>query len=219
MNKALILISGAMLSSGAAVAAPATPVATGAPEQSINGEVAPCAAAAVSLPRGRKLDGDDPCLSERACKLIRIGEDAIEKHNEEAIDAYFAPDMVFHGPTGELNREQLKAVQAAFRASYANYRVTRQAIVEQGDFIAARTTMSGTFVRAVDTPFGRMAPTGRHVEWEINNVFRYDANGRLVEEWVQYDTLGFMRQLGVDLQARDADDAAPTGVKRRAMRR
>lgn len=56
--------------------------------------------------------------------------------------------------------------------------------------------MSGIFKRAYDTPYGLVAPSGKRVEWELINIFLYDANGRLAEEWVQYDYAGLLRQLG-----------------------
>ncbi len=45
-------------------------------------------------------------------------------------------------------------------------------------------------------PTGPVEPTGRHVEWEVTNTFRYD-DGRLAEEWVQTDYRSFLANLGV----------------------
>jgi len=160
--------------------------------------------APLSLPEGQVLRADDQRLSERARKLIRIGETGIARQDDQALDAFFAPGFVFHGPAGQTGYPQLKAAFAAYRASFKDFRVTRQAIVENGDFVAARTTMSGVFVQTFDTPFGSIAPTGRRAQWELVNIFRYDANGQLAEEWVQYDNAGMLRQLGVEFTLRQA---------------
>ena len=136
---------------------------------------------ALSLPDGQALRVDDKRLSERARKLIAIGETAIARHDDGALDAYFAPDFVFHGPTGDATYPQLKAVFAAYRASFRDFRVTRQAVIENGSFVSARTTMSGIFMHTFATPFGPIAPTGKHAKWELINVFRYAADGRLAE--------------------------------------
>ena len=40
---------------------------------------------------------------------------------------------------------------------------------------------------------------------ELINLLRYDEDGRLAEEWVQYDSLGYLRQLGVDLTVSEVD--------------
>jgi hypothetical protein len=37
------------------------------------------------------------------------------------------------------------------------------------------------------------------VSFVIHGFFRYDDAGRLAEEWVELDNLGFVKQLGVDL--------------------
>lgn len=165
-----------------------------------------CAAnnAPLSLPEGQALRADDMRLSERARQLIRIGKTGIAKQDDRALDAFFAPDFVFHGPTGKATYPQLKAAFAAYRAAFRDFRVTRQAIVENGDFLAARTTMSGVFTNTFETPFGPIAPTGKRAQWELINIFRYDANGRLAEEWVQYDYASIMRQLGVEPRAQQA---------------
>jgi predicted ester cyclase len=164
-------------------------------------DAAAAAAVALSVPSGQALGTSDKRLSERAKKLIGIGETAIAKRDDGALDAFFAPDFVFHGLSGDATYPQLKAAFADYRASFHDFRVTRQAIVENGAFVSARTTMSGTFTHTFDTPFGPIAPTGKRATWELINVFRYDADGRLAEEWVQYDYAGFMRQLGVELVA------------------
>jgi hypothetical protein len=38
------------------------------------------------------------------------------------------------------------------------------------------------------------------VSYIIHNIFRYDDQGRLAEEWVQLDNLEFLKQLGVELK-------------------
>ncbi len=49
------------------------------------------------------------------------------------------------------------------------------------------------------TAIGSIEPNGRPVRRELLNLFRYDADGRLTEEWVQYDDLTFLKQLGVGM--------------------
>jgi len=46
------------------------------------------------------------------------------------------------------------------------------------------------------SPIGPVQPNGRDVRFEVINLFRYDDEGRLAEEWVQVDNLGLLRQLG-----------------------
>lgn len=120
--------------------------------------------------------------------LIRIGEKAIAQEDDAALDAYFAPDFIFHRPGGDLTYPELKAYFASLRAALSGMRVERAAIIGEGNYLAARTIFSGTF-DAVFTaaPSGPSQPNGRLIRWEVMNHFRYDDDGRLAEEWVQYD--------------------------------
>jgi predicted ester cyclase len=148
------------------------------------------------------LRADDPRLSPRARDLIRIGEVAIARENPAAAARFFHPYFRFHGPDGgTLTREQLWTYFAACRAAFDDFSVTRQQIFSDGgDLLAARTTFRGTFARPFTaSPLGTLQPHGRPIFYRINNVFRYAANGALIEEWAQYDSRLFLEQLGVRL--------------------
>lgn len=146
------------------------------------------------------LSGDDPSLDERARALIRIGEVGIARENQAAVEAFFAPDFRFHGPDNTtISREELWAYFAACRRAFDDFQVTRQAVFSDGGaFVGARTTFSGLFARRFDaSPIGPVEPTGNRVMYRINNVFRYNDDGRLAEEWAQYDSRLFLESLGV----------------------
>jgi predicted ester cyclase len=57
--------------------------------------------------------------------------------------------------------------------------------------------MSGVFEREfTQSPIGPVQPNGEPVAFHIINIFRYDDEGRLAEEWIQFDNRGVLRQLG-----------------------
>jgi predicted ester cyclase len=129
--------------------------------------------------------------------LVRIGEDAVAKSNDRRLDEYFTEDYVLHSPAGEFNRDQIKAYFAALRASFSEFTVSRAQILVDGNYAAARTVMAGRFDNDFAyTPVGNVTATGRSVRWELHNIFRYTDDGQLAEEWVQTDTVEFLRQLG-----------------------
>jgi predicted ester cyclase len=145
---------------------------------------------------------DDLRFSERARDLVRIGRDAIAKPDDAALDRYFSPDYVLHGPGGDVDLTGLKAFFAMMRSAFADFACERVTLVEQGDIIAARTVMIGVFTGPLHgTAAGMLPPNGRPMRRELLNLFRYDAHGRLAEEWVQYDDLSFLKQLGVEMTA------------------
>lgn len=143
-------------------------------------------------------------------ELVRVGEDGIAKENDAALNAYFAPDYIFHGPQGDMSFAELKGYFAALRKSFAGFTVARERILVLGNIVAARTRMSGLFEHEFPySPVGAVLPTHKPVSFVIHGFFRYDDAGRLAEEWVELDNLGFVKQLGVDLR-RSNPSRAPT---------
>lgn len=146
------------------------------------------------------LQMDDIRYDERARALISIGKFGIAQGDEAALDAYFASDFRFHGPGTEMGYPELKAFFAALRTAFTDFGCERQEIVSQGDFVGCRTTMFGRFEQPITMPpFGEIQPNGAEVTFQLVNMFRYNAAGELAEEWVQYDTLDLLRQMGVNL--------------------
>ncbi|WP_308916763.1 ester cyclase [Jannaschia sp. LMIT008] len=77
---------------------------------------------------------------------------------------------------------------------------------------------AGHFVRLSDGPYAvtggdvrldhsgdeymGLAPSGRRVMFRVMDFYRFDAEGRIAENWLPNDTLGLMHDLGVDVLAR-----------------
>lgn len=129
--------------------------------------------------------------------LVSIGEDAIARSNDALLDAYYTDDYKLHSPAGAFNRDEIKAYFAALRESFTGFTISRAQILVDGNLVSARTVMAGRFDKEFAfTPIGTVPPNGRQVQWELINIFRFTDESRLVEEWVQTDTYGFLRQLG-----------------------
>jgi predicted ester cyclase len=85
------------------------------------------------------------------------------------------------------------------RAAFDDRTISRGIMVVEGDYVACQTTISGTFVREfTHSPAGPLPPNGNRVVLELINIFRYDDQGRLAEEWVQTDNRSRLRQLGAE---------------------
>jgi predicted ester cyclase len=141
-----------------------------------------------------------PSRDERVQRLIEVGEQELTGEDEAGVDAYFAPDFRFHGPDGaESDYAGLKGFFASLRAAFDDLAISRGIMVVEGDYIACQTTIAGTFVREFTrSPVGPLPPNGRRVVFEIMNMFRYDDQGRVAEEWVQADIRSRLRQLGAE---------------------
>jgi predicted ester cyclase len=134
---------------------------------------------------------------ELVAGLVRVGELELTGEDEASVDAYFAPDFVFHGPDGaDMDYEGLKGYFASLRAAFDDLTISRGIVIVEGDYVACQTTIEGTFVREfTPSPVGPLPPNDRRVAFELMNIFRYDDQGRLAEEWVQTDNRSRLRQL------------------------
>jgi predicted ester cyclase len=104
----------------------------------------------------------------------------------------------FHGPGGfEADYSGLTDYFKAIRAAFDDRTIRRGIIVAEGEYIACQTWIEATFVREfTQSPAGPLPPNGQRVVWDLLNIFRFDDQGRLVEEWVRTDYRSFLRQLG-----------------------
>jgi predicted ester cyclase len=141
-----------------------------------------------------------PSREELVTGLIRLGEQELTGEDEAEVDACFAPDFAFHGPDGAgLDYEGLKGYFASLRAAFDDLTIKRGIVIVEGEYVACQTTITGTFVREfTHSPVGPLPPNGRRIVFELMNIFRYDEQGRLAEEWVQTDNRSRLRQLGAE---------------------
>jgi len=132
--------------------------------------------------------------------LVRVGEKEMTGEDQAEVDAYFAPGFKFHRPDGgEWDYEGLKGYFAALRAAFDDLNIERGIVIVENNYVACQTTITGTFVREfTDSPVGPLPPNGQRVTFELTNIFRYDDEGRLAEEWIQTDNRSVLRQLGAE---------------------
>lgn len=130
--------------------------------------------------------------------LLKVGKEGIQTGDGAVLRAYYAHDYVIHMPDGDLNYEALMGFFSAIRSAWDDFTLTRAQIIVEGKFAGTRTIFSGVFARELKgTSVGIIQPTGKPVKLEVINTFRFHDDGTLAEEWVQYDSLGYYKQLGV----------------------
>lgn len=130
--------------------------------------------------------------TEENKEIARRAVEEFNKQNLDVVDEVFAKDVIDHSPTGETTghdgpKEGLEMLYAAF----PDLEITIDELIAEGDTVAIRSTHRGTH----KGKFMDIEPTGRRVEIE-NMVFAHFEDGKVVERWVQADTLGLMHQLG-----------------------
>jgi predicted ester cyclase len=137
--------------------------------------------------------------SELVSRLVRAGEPQVSGEDQAELDTYFdRENFRFHGPGGfESDCAGLMAYFASIRAAFDDRKITRGIVVAEGNTVACQTWIEGTFVREFTrSPAGPLPPTGTRVVMDLINIFRFDEDGRLTEEWVRTDNRSFLRQLG-----------------------
>ena len=132
-------------------------------------------------------------------RLIKAGELEVFGGEQSEVDAYFdVENFKFHGPDSfEADYAGLTDYFKSIRAAFDNRSIRRGIIVSEGNTIACQTWIKGTFAKEfTQSPAGPIKPNGEVVVFDLINIFRFNDQGQLVEEWVQTDYRSFLRQLG-----------------------
>src|SRR5215213_5475709 len=108
---------------------------------------------------------------------------------DEIFDRYLAHQA--DGPTLERGPEDVKRFVGEFRSAFPDFRISIDDQIAEGEKVMVHATIRGTHQRE----FRGMAPTGEEIEERGFSVFRFSAEGKVVESWDSYySQLGLMRQ-------------------------
>ena len=120
-------------------------------------------------------------------------EELYSKGNMSIVDDIVSDDYVYRAPGLEVRGpSDLKEFVAEYRSAFPNLNVHIDDMIMDGEKVVTRFTMSGTH----KGDFDGLAPTNKKVTATGILVSRYE-NGKLVEDWDQFDNYSLMQQLGV----------------------
>lgn len=129
-------------------------------------------------------------------KMRRVLEEAFGQGKKEVVDEVLDSDFVCWDPnseTGEIRgAETIKGEIEYFRNAFPDFYWRVEEQVAEGDRVTTRYTLGGTH----QGEFFGVPGTGKRIEITGINIDRFDDNGKLVEEWAEYDLLGAMQQMG-----------------------
>jgi predicted ester cyclase len=116
--------------------------------------------------------------------------------NLNAAEEIYAPDYVGHEPTfGDVHGvEGAKQFAATYRQAFPDVQTTMEDQVAEGDKVVTRFTARGTH-QGESEDFG--PPTGNRIEVTGITIERFSEEGKIVEDWTNFDALGLMQQLGL----------------------
>ena len=109
------------------------------------------------------------------------------------IDELVAPDYVGHDPSQpELHGpDGVKGFVTTYLSAFPDGRITIDEQLAEGELVASRWTGRGTH----QGDLMGIPPTGKQVT--VSGItISHVKNGKVVEEWTNWDTLGMLQQLG-----------------------
>ena len=135
-------------------------------------------------------------MSRESNRLLaqRVWEEVWHQGQLSRIDDLFTTDFVRHDPGGrELQgTEQNRQFIGSLRAAFPDVHYTVEDQIAEGDKVVVRYRFRGTHLGA----FQGMLPTGKQVTYTGILIYRI-GDGKIAEQWTEFDLLGFLRQLGV----------------------
>jgi steroid delta-isomerase-like uncharacterized protein len=127
--------------------------------------------------------------------LVRQLFEALNRGPEALADArlaIFAPDEVSYFASQRLDYAAHAHFDAMVFTAFPDIQYTLNDLLAEGDRVVARFTARGTQTGA----FQGIPATGKAVTMSAIAIYRV-AGGKVVEQWLEYDMLGVLQQLGV----------------------
>jgi len=130
----------------------------------------------------------------------------VRKHHEEVwskgnlavADKIYSNELVRHSADQPdmQGREPYKQFMMGTRGAFPDWKETVENIIASGDLVATKVSITGTMTGTLQGPQGTLPPTGKRLEVPCAVFFRI-ANGKIVEIWGYYDSVPFLKALGV----------------------
>ena len=123
------------------------------------------------------------------CKMI----EAINKQNLASLDELMAPDCVLHMHAQQIQGLEVnkQVIEDEIKA-FPDLHVAIEDIIAEGDKVCVRLQETATHTGE----YRGLAPTGNKLSYTVVAIWRI-VDGKIVEGWIVYDQMDFLKQLGV----------------------
>ena len=129
--------------------------------------------------------------------------EAWNKGDFEAFKEVVAPEYVFYTPsrnTKPMSREETIEMGKAIHKGFPDVDFSIEELIAGEDKVVSRYIMRGTH----QGEWAGIPPTGKKIEISGIIVHRIE-NGKVVEDREEWDSLGTMQQLGMELKPKEAE--------------
>jgi steroid delta-isomerase-like uncharacterized protein len=116
---------------------------------------------------------------------------------------FYSPDYLLHEPTsgGVRGLEAAREFAATYREAFPDLQTAIDDQVAEGDKVVSRFSGRGTHLGETED-FG--PATGNRIEITGITIDRF-SDGRIVEEWTNFDALGLLQQIGLVPEAHETE--------------
>lgn len=123
----------------------------------------------------------------------RVIDEVVNKGDLLLVEEVLASEYVYHFPTHDIyGPEGFKEFVTSMRSAFPDLHVIIEDIIAEGDKVAARVIMQGTF----EGELNGIAPTGRKLKFHEAVFVRFE-NGKEVEATAYGNMNSFNEQLGI----------------------
>jgi steroid delta-isomerase-like uncharacterized protein len=145
---------------------------------------------------------------ENKALVRRVFEQGWNAANLDLFDEINVPDYVLHDPSvpeDVRGIDGIKRFASMYLRAFPDLHFTVEEQIAEGDKVVTRWTSSATH----QGELMGIPPTGNRTGVSGITISRI-SEGKLVEDWNNWDTLGLMRQLGVVPEPGQSGEAGPT---------
>jgi steroid delta-isomerase-like uncharacterized protein len=133
---------------------------------------------------------------DTATTARRFIEEVLNTGDWSHADEILTNDVVMHHPSAPepiRGRDAVQGFLGMFRTGMPDLTLGVDGVAAGGEHVAVRWHAHGTHSEEM---FG-IPPTNRGIDIHGISFFRFDDGGKIVEDWVEENTLGVLQQLGV----------------------
>jgi steroid delta-isomerase-like uncharacterized protein len=145
--------------------------------------------------------GEEGITDEEARTIGDIYVKARNEVNLALLDEIYAPNVLVHdcsSPEDIVGLEALKEYYSYTHKALPDLYATIDETIVKGDKIIWVWTFTATNTGPFHTPLGDIPATGKKVQFSGVAIDRVD-EGKIVEEWVYFNVLQMLQQLGFTL--------------------
>jgi len=134
----------------------------------------------------------DQVLSGAAKEAVRRYLESYNTQQLSAVMAFVHPDHRYNPPGGgqAMNRDEREADERFFFSAFSDIESVVEEQIAEGDRVASRITMRCTQTGS----YQGLPATGRRITIAFIDFARV-RDGKILEEWAEFDMMGILRQL------------------------